>query len=123
MGELTGGTVPARIWKEVMTVATEPYGNADFEYPEVELTPFQASSVSVIPTKNDANKKDTDNSSAVDNSGATKVDTGKPTDTIQQTITSIKKKEAPKIDVKDERFAPVVEQFAPIPVTSAPIGQ
>ena len=49
MGELTGGTVPAKIWREVMLVATEPYGNSDFEYPEIILNPFKASSVSVIP--------------------------------------------------------------------------
>ena len=49
MGELTGGTVPAKIWRDVMLVATEPYGNADFEYPEIILKPFKASSVSVIP--------------------------------------------------------------------------
>ena len=34
---VTGGTVPALIWKDVMRVATEPYGAAEFEYPEVEL--------------------------------------------------------------------------------------
>lgn len=34
---VTGGTVPALIWKEVMTVATAPYGSSDFDYPEIEL--------------------------------------------------------------------------------------
>lgn len=34
---VTGGTVPALIWKDVMTVATEPYGSSDFDYPEIEL--------------------------------------------------------------------------------------
>ena len=48
MGELTGGTVPAKIWRDVMLVATEPYGNSDFEYPEIILKPFRASKVSVI---------------------------------------------------------------------------
>lgn len=37
---ITGGTVPALIWKDVMTVATEPYGETDFNYPPVELMPF-----------------------------------------------------------------------------------
>ena len=32
-----GGTVPAIIWRDVMKVATEPYKNADFDYPAVEL--------------------------------------------------------------------------------------
>ena len=38
---IQGGTVPAIIWKDVMKVATEPYGNADFNYPEVHLEPFK----------------------------------------------------------------------------------
>lgn len=37
---LYGGTVPAKIWKDVMTVATKDYGNRDFDYPEVELTNY-----------------------------------------------------------------------------------
>ena len=49
MGELTGGTVPAKIWRDVMLVATAPYGVSDFEYPEIILNPFKASSVSIIP--------------------------------------------------------------------------
>lgn len=47
-GSLTGGTVPALIWKDVMKVATEPYGNHEFEYPEVILEPFKAPAVKVI---------------------------------------------------------------------------
>ena len=34
---IQGGTVPALIWKDVMTVATEPYGSVDFNYPEIKL--------------------------------------------------------------------------------------
>jgi penicillin-binding protein 1A len=30
---LTGGTAPARIWKDMMTVATEKYGSPEFDYP------------------------------------------------------------------------------------------
>ncbi len=36
-GYVYGGSVPALIWRDVMKVATEPYGNVDFNYPEVEL--------------------------------------------------------------------------------------
>ena len=32
-----GGTVPALIWRDIMKVATAPYKNADFDYPEVKL--------------------------------------------------------------------------------------
>lgn len=38
MGNLTGGTVPALIWKDMMKVATEKYINSDFDYPEIELS-------------------------------------------------------------------------------------
>ncbi|MFA7657883.1 MAG: PBP1A family penicillin-binding protein [Candidatus Gastranaerophilaceae bacterium] len=34
---VTGGTVPALIWKDVMMTATAPYGASDFDYPEIEL--------------------------------------------------------------------------------------
>ena len=42
VGNLTGGTVPATIWKDVMKVATQPYGNVDFQYASYDLTPFKA---------------------------------------------------------------------------------
>lgn len=34
---LYGGTVPAKIWKDVMTSATRDMGSKDFDYPEIEL--------------------------------------------------------------------------------------
>lgn len=37
MGGLTGGTVPAKIWRDVMTVATKDYGDKDFDYPQIDL--------------------------------------------------------------------------------------
>ena len=37
MGGLTGGTVPAKIWKDVMTVATKDFGDNDFDYPQIDL--------------------------------------------------------------------------------------
>ncbi len=47
-GSLTGGTVPALIWKDIMTVATAPYGDHDFDYPPVALDAFKAESVKII---------------------------------------------------------------------------
>ncbi len=40
-------------------------------------------------------------------------------------MTPIKKKEMPKIEIKKERQTtePPAEQFAPIPLTTAPVGQ
>lgn len=39
---VTGGTVPALIWKEVMTVATAPYGASDFDYPPIDLKNYSS---------------------------------------------------------------------------------
>lgn len=39
MSNLTGGTVPALIWKDMMKVATEKYPNSEFGYPEIKLQP------------------------------------------------------------------------------------
>lgn len=124
MGGITGGTVPAIIWKDVMTVATEPYGNVDFEYPEVILNPFKAPGVSIIP-QSEAKKKLDEKDKAKDETqkgnneqpAAVKPDSIKPVDLIQ------KKKETPTVEVKQERVETPQAQFAPIPVTSAPIGQ
>ncbi len=33
-----GGTIPALIWRDIMKVATEPFGNAEFDYPDIELS-------------------------------------------------------------------------------------
>ena len=41
MRSIQGGTVPALIWRDVMKVATQPYGKVDFNYPEIELMPFK----------------------------------------------------------------------------------
>ena len=38
---LYGGTVPAKIWKDVMTSATRDMGSKDFDYPEIELENYQ----------------------------------------------------------------------------------
>lgn len=41
-GKITGGTVPALIWKQVMSAATAPYGDSDFDYPVIELKNYSA---------------------------------------------------------------------------------
>ena len=124
MGGITGGTVPAIIWKDVMTVATEPYGNVDFEYPEVILNPFKAPGVSIIP-QSEAKKKLDEKDKAKDETqkenneqpAVVKPDSIKPVDLIQ------KKKETPTVEVRQERVEAPQAQFAPIPVTNAPVGQ
>jgi len=36
---IQGGSVPARIWRDVMKTAVEQFGKSDFNYPEIELKP------------------------------------------------------------------------------------
>jgi len=124
MGGITGGTVPAQIWRDVMVVATEPYGNSDFEYPEIVLNPFKASSVSVIPPsgeKKEKEDKNKDDDTKIDeNTGVPLVKTNsiKPTDMIQQVI--LKKKDTPTVEVKQERKEEAPANFAPIPMAPVP---
>jgi penicillin-binding protein 1A len=40
---LTGGTLPAKIWKDIMTVATKNLGAKDFDYPQIDLDNYSAS--------------------------------------------------------------------------------
>lgn len=128
MGNITGGTVPALIWRDVMKVATEPYGNSDFEYPKIDLTPFKASSVSIIP-QNEAKKifEEKDMEDVKENvENALKSDSIKPNELLQK-VAPLKKPEPPKtIKVKSDRFdmkpdvQPIPsEQFAPIPINTS----
>ena len=58
---IQGGTVPALIWKDIMKVATEPYGKVDFNYPQIELMPFAAgSNVKIIGEENKQEEKETE---------------------------------------------------------------
>ena len=57
MRSIQGGTVPALIWRDVMKVATKPYGNVDFNYPEIDLQGF-SSKKAESRTLKDENKED-----------------------------------------------------------------
>ena len=135
MGGVTGGTIPAMIWKDVMLVATEPYGNNDFEYPEIILTPFRASSVSIIPQEEakqafeEMEKKELELENKQEQKEIAppapiiKPDSIKPVEILQHTFSPLKKKETPTIEVKQERVEEPKEQFAPVPLMPTPITQ
>lgn len=133
MGGITGGTVPAIIWRDVMTVATDQLGSPDFEYPEVVLKPFKASSISIISQndfkKNFEDEEQNNNENDEDNGQdkkppVIKPDTIKPMNILKQTLTPTKPKEVPTIEVKQERSEqPASNNLAPIPVTAPPLGQ
>ena len=59
---IQGGTVPALIWKDVMTVATEPYGSVDFNYPEIKLVSMDPDG-KVIGEEEDENSQNSQNNS------------------------------------------------------------
>ena len=129
MGGVTGGTIPAQIWKDVMIVATKPYNNDDFEYPEVVLNPFKASKVSVIPQSeakkifDDKEKEKQEKQNEEEDMLTTPL--VKPSDMIQKNVTNpIKKKEQPAtIEVKQERVDAPTPQFAPIPAAPIPVKE
>lgn len=58
MGGLTGGTVPAIIWRDVMKKATEPYGNEDFGYPDMLNTKAGKNVAALTNSTNSANYHD-----------------------------------------------------------------
>ena len=58
MGGLTGGTVPAIIWRDVMKKATEPYGNEDFGYPDMLNSKAGKNVAALTNSKNSANYHD-----------------------------------------------------------------
>ncbi len=132
MGGITGGTIPALIWKDVMLVATEPYGNSDFEYPEIILNPFKATNVSVIPQGEEAKKAEEEEKKAKEKeeneqeSNTVPIPPAmkppiKPGEFLQKN--PILKKETRTIDVPIQRTDAEPASFAPVPVDTTPIGQ
>lgn len=122
IGNLTGGTVPALIWKAVMTAATEPYGKAEFNYPEVDLKNYSSGQKSV--------KADEKVEGETEEGGVSEGATGEEvlpsdidTEQVQQKEKAVKgdsvKKSAP-LAVKQEKKP----ALAPIPMaTPAGIGK
>lgn len=128
MGGVTGGTIPAKIWHDVMIVATQQYGNADFEYPEVVLNPFKASSVSVIPQGADAQKA-ADEALESEKADDKMLKEERLTPPVPPVVKPFPlkseplKRETPKIEVPVQRGETQTNNFAPIPLQSAPVGQ
>ena len=133
MGGITGGTIPAKIWHDVMIVATAQYGNADFEYPEVVLTPFKASSVTVISQGGDSKVEEDEekNKQEKDTKKETEERTLippipsliKPFPLKSNDNTAKKEQHTPAETTPEKTTEPPAQSFAPIPVNTAPIGQ
>ena len=87
MGGLTGGTVPAKIWHDIMLVATEKYGNKDFDYPAINLEGYSGVTIG------EEEKPEEENSEGEENSES-----------------NVENK-APEIDLKPTTPAEVVKNF------------
>lgn len=114
---IQGGTVPALIWKDIMKVATEPYGKAEFNYPEVELMPFAAgSNVKIIGEQDEQNKP------AEQEKPAATPETAEPVklpESVKNTEQVAKPAPAPAPAPAVQKTVPVKETAAPIPVPMA----
>lgn len=114
---IQGGTVPALIWKDVMKVATEPYGKAEFNYPQIELMPFAAgSNVKIIGEQN--KPKEENNSPEQDNLTPEVVEPKLPESVkkIEQTKPVTPQAQTPKPTAKPVQ---VKETTAPVPIPMA----
>ncbi len=107
-----GGTVPALIWKDMMKVATEPYGKAEFNYPEVKLMPFAAgSNVKIIgdeEQKEQENVQKQDNTAPLDEQSAQTAQ-----EAVQNVVKTINNNSA-------EKKSEPVKQTQPLPLTAKP---
>lgn len=113
---IQGGTVPALIWKDIMKVATEPYGKAEFNYPEVELMPFAAgSNVKIIGEQDEQNKPAEQEKPAVTQETAEPVKLPESVKNVEQP----KPAPAPAPAPAAQKPAPAKETAAPIPVPMA----
>lgn len=111
-----GGTVPALIWRDVMKVATEPYGKAEFNYPEVQLIPFAAgSNVKIIGGDDNAEKPKEEEEKPVNLDDVTAVT---PADVVKNA--NKKNAEQPvSTPVAPKPAAPAKPAAAPIPIPMA----
>lgn len=131
-GNVQGGTVPALIWRDVMRVATQAYGNADFQYTSYDLTPFKAGSKAIKIISPDTvqkafDKKEKELKNKNDNSDyadETPIETSAPKNLIKPTVKKDTKKPTatptpiPKPDKAPEQVIEEASKLAPIPMAS-----
>ena len=132
-GNIQGGTIPALIWRDVMRVATQPYGNVDFQYTSYDLTPFKAGSKAIKIISPDAvqkafdkkekelKKKNDDNSDYADE---TPIESAAPKSFLKQTTKKETKKPTatptpiPQPEKAPEQVIEEASKLAPIPMAS-----
>lgn len=103
---LYGGTIPARIWKDIMTVATRDYGAKDFDYPVIELSNYSASFTKAKVIGDDENPKN-EGKSVVNNESVQDAETPSAPEVPQKTLNAAKEAST---DTKQSK-----PQSAPVP--------
>lgn len=107
MGGLTGGTVPALIWRDIMRVAAESIGSDEFQYPKIELK----------DNSGKINPKLTDSKNTIN----TDEDNEIQTDEVPMTIVTPVQPLPPKtIEVPAPQTNLQIPQVAPLPTAPAP---
>ena len=113
MRSIQGGTVPALIWRDVMKVATEPYGNTDFNDPEIELRGFQLKPGSIKVYKEEEKEQE-------ENPEQQNVTETPPATTPAEAVENFKKKNSVQAPVPVAAPQPVTP--APAPVHQQPVS-
>lgn len=126
-GNVTGGTVPALIWKDVMKVATAPYGSKEFDYPQVDLKSFKAGKAFII--SQDAAQKTFASEESKNEAEAQKNDEASGMNEMEEPVIKPKTSRAsrkdnsdvtpPKVEVKPVKIeTPKAEEpkLAPVPM-------
>ena len=105
---IQGGTVPAIIWKDVMKVATEPYGKLDFNYPEVVLQPFKLNAANIKIIK-DGEQIEEEEQTQEDEEN-TETTLLNPKDVINNVKSSINQVVSPSAQSVPNQVAPIPQQ-------------
>lgn len=109
MGGLTGGTVPALIWRDIMRVAAESIGSDDFQYPKIVLDDLSKKSNPKLTSSD--NKKNTDADSSTTNN---------QTDEVQMTVVNTQQAKPVEIQPQAQTTSVKTNTQAPLP-SSQPV--
>lgn len=118
-----GGTVPALIWKDIMKVATEPYGKAEFNYPEVKLIPFAAgSNVKIIGDEEEEKAQEEVKQDSGDVAGMDPQSAQTAQEAVQNVVKTINTNNKKADPVKSQQTVlPAAKPVVPSKPTAAPI--
>lgn len=115
---LYGGTVPARIWKDVMTVATKNSTMTEFNYPPVELENYHGGNAKVIgDDENPANEgKEVSTEGETPKEDNTQTQETKPAEQTAEPVKTAKPTTVPTPKTAPKPAAGGADKFAPIPM-------